>query len=99
VEKPQAIAPTSAGRVLTRKSRKNIAAQTSDRKIVNVPEKVQDSETGRVIASHVEGWKTPAWATPRRGLPPSTKRFQNGRRPLTKASRTAALHGSFANGG
>src|SRR5204863_8423686 len=72
-------------------------AQTSDRKIVNVPEKVQDSATGRTIPSHVEGWKTPAWATPRRGLPPRTKRFQNGKRPLTRDSRTAALHGRFAN--
>src|SRR5262249_32458343 len=80
-----------------RKSRKKRKAERSARKSVNAQEKVKESGTGSAIPSQVAGCRTAACPVPRSGLPARTKRFQNGRCPLARASRTAARQGRFAN--
>ena len=97
VENPQPTAPTSAARVPRPKSWKRRKPESRPRKSVNVHENVHESGTGSQIPSHVEGWKTPACAVPRRGPPASTNRFQSGSRPCARLSRTAARQGRFAN--
>ena len=96
VENPQPTAPTRAARAPRPKSRKKRKPASRPRKSVNVHENVHESGTGSQTPSHVDGWKTPACAVPSSGLPASTKRFQRGRRPCARLSRTAARHGRFA---
>jgi len=63
---------------------------------VNVHENVHESASGSASDRNVDGWKTPACAAGRSGVPASTNRFHSGARPLAAASRTAARHGRFA---
>ena len=64
---------------------------------MKVHENVQDGARGSGRDRNVDGWRIPACAAGRSGVPPRTNRFHSGARPFAAASRTAARHGRFAN--